>query len=101
MRTNRHARRLIAAVLLGGWMTTVSASELEADRRTQAALGLDAHPQSGARLYEANCQACHGPDARGGRTATHRCSPRKDFPISCGSWPILPRKSVIPLQCIQ
>lgn len=59
--------RWLGCILLTSLTSTASASALQADRRTQEALRLDADPQSGARQYEAHCQTCHGIGALGAR----------------------------------
>lgn len=64
-----HTLQIGAVLLLGplltGVMHTASASRAETDERTQVALGLDAHPEDGAREFKQNCRSCHGADALG------------------------------------
>jgi len=64
-----HAVSMSAALSLGllfaGGMRAASAAPVEADLRTQAALGLDPHPEAGARQFQQHCQTGHGADALG------------------------------------
>ncbi len=57
--------RLAAVLLLLNVQMPVQADEEAVDRRTQAALALDAHPQRGAKLFGEYCRRCHGPEAEG------------------------------------
>jgi len=64
----RLASSLSGALALLGVLaaTALAASDAEeVDRETQAALGMDAHPQRGGRLFAQHCVRCHGPQALG------------------------------------
>lgn len=65
MQTFQMSGRLVLGLALAGAVHTAPASQVEADERTHAALGLDAHPQVGAREFKLDCQSCHGADAPG------------------------------------
>jgi cytochrome c553 len=65
MQTYQISGALVLALALAGVVHTATASQFEADERTQAALGLDAHPQEGDRQFKQHCQSCHGADALG------------------------------------
>lgn len=58
-------RSVVLGLLLAGVLNTASASQVEADERTQAALLMDADPQAGARQFKQHCESCHGTDALG------------------------------------
>lgn len=65
--------RLLAVALLAsalGAANSAGASEEAVDKRTQLALGLDAHPQAGEAIFKAHCTTCHGPQAHGDPTRT-------------------------------
>lgn len=50
---------VIAATALG------ASSAEDVDQQTQAALGMDAHPERGGRLFAQHCARCHGSQALG------------------------------------
>jgi len=58
-------KSVVLGLLLAGVLHTASASQVEADERTQAALLMDADPQAGARQFKQHCESCHGTDALG------------------------------------
>jgi cytochrome c553 len=65
MQAFQMSARLVLGLALAGAVHTATASQVEADERTQAALELDAHPRVGAREFKRDCQSCHGADALG------------------------------------
>ncbi len=65
MHTFQISALLLFGPLLAGVAHTASASQAEADERTQDALALDAHPLDGALQFKHHCQSCHGADALG------------------------------------
>jgi cytochrome c553 len=65
MQTAELTAVLLFGPLLAGVMHTASASQAEADERTQIALALDANPLDGVLQFKRHCQSCHGADALG------------------------------------
>jgi cytochrome c553 len=56
---------VLLGLLPGAAAPAPAPSAEDVDRETQVALGMDAHPQRGARLFAQHCVACHGSDALG------------------------------------
>jgi cytochrome c553 len=56
---------IIAAASWPGTASANPTSEEHADRLTQTALSMDAHPEKGKGLFRQNCSQCHGSDGRG------------------------------------
>jgi len=59
------AALIIAGALAASALSPSEASEDAADRRTQDALAMDAHPDSGHAPFARYCSSCHGVGAQG------------------------------------